>query len=97
MKEYVRFTVEVHDEEYPENERRLVWEKPSIEITLDDMCECIRTLMCGLTFSNEAINDMFIDYVLENRLIDKKEESKIENKSREKIEINKNYVTDIAE
>ena len=68
---YVKFTVEIHDEEFPDMDRRLVWEKPSSEISSEDMAECIRTLMYGLTFTDRTINDMFVNYVLDNKLLDK--------------------------
>ena len=72
-KNYVKFTVEIHDEEFPSSDRVLVWEKPNSEITTEDMVECVRTLMYGLTFSEKTINNMFVNYVLENRLLDKKD------------------------
>lgn len=71
MEGYVKFTVEIHDDEFPEGDRRLVWEKPSSEVTSEDMAECIRTLMYGLTFTDKTINDMFVNYVLDNKLLDK--------------------------
>ena len=70
---YVKFTVEIHDEEFSDMDRRIVWEKPSSEITTEDMVECVRTLMYGLTFSEKTINNMFVNYVLENRLLEKKD------------------------
>lgn len=73
MKNYVKFTVEIHDEDFPDMDRVLVWEKPNSNVTLSDMNECIHTLMYGLMFSEKSINKMFLDYVLENGLI---EESK---------------------
>lgn len=73
MKNYVKFTVEIHDEDFPDMDRVLVWEKPNSNVTLSDINECIRTLMYGLMFSEKSINKMFLDYVLENGLI---EESK---------------------
>ena len=77
MEGYVKFTVEIHDDEFPEGDRRLVWEKPSSEVTSKDMAECIRTLMCGLTFTDKTINDMFVNYVLENKLLDERDVSKM--------------------
>ena len=70
---YVKFTVEIHDEEFSDMDRKIVWEKPSSEITLEDMCECMCTLMYGLTFTDKSIKDMFVNYVLENRLLKKED------------------------
>ena len=72
-KNYVKFTVEIHDEEFPSSDRVLVWEKPNSEITTEDICECMCTLMYGLTFTDKSIKNMFLNYVLENNLLRKED------------------------
>ena len=70
-KNYLRVTAEVHDEEFSDMDRTIVWEVPSSYVNGDMMLDMLRTLMVGLTFTEETFKKVLTDYVLENHLLDK--------------------------
>lgn len=68
---YTRVTLELHDEEFPEGDKRVIWEVPFSELRLSDILDCVRTLMVGATYSEETFKKMLVEYVSENRLMDR--------------------------
>ena len=67
-KNYIRVTCEIHDDEFPGDDRKITWEKSTSELFGSDMLDCLRTIMCGLTFSHETFNNTLMNYVYENKL-----------------------------
>ena len=72
-KNYLRVTAEVHDSNFSEMDRKVVWEVPTSYVNGDDMLDMLRTIMVGLTFSEETFKKVLADYVLDNHLLDKEQ------------------------
>lgn len=70
-KQYLRVTVEVHDEDFITSDRKVMWEIPNSYPTGEDMLDMLRTIMVGLTFSEKTFKDTLVDYVVENKLLEK--------------------------
>ena len=72
-KNYLRVTAEVHDSDFSHMDRKVVWEIPSSDVNGEDMLDMLRTIMVGLTFSEETFKKVLADYVADNHLLDKEQ------------------------
>jgi len=63
MENYFRVTIEVHDEEIPEYDIKLMRETPNPDISYDELIETFKFMAVGLTFSESQFNDMLINYI----------------------------------
>lgn len=66
MEKYFRVTVELHDEEVPEYDIKIVRETPKVDINYNELMEAFRFIATGLTFSEKQFKDMLINYIEES-------------------------------
>ena len=57
--EFTRFTAEVSGRE------KITVEFPTPDITVEDICQAFRTVMVGMTFTDEAAGEMIASYLEE--------------------------------
>ena len=57
--EFSRFTVEISGRE------KITVEFPTPDVTVDDVCQAFRTIMVGLTFTDETAGEMIASYLEE--------------------------------
>lgn len=58
--EFSRFTVEISDRE------KITVEFPTPDVTVDDVCQAFRTIMVGMTFTDETAGEMIASYLEEH-------------------------------
>lgn len=58
--EFTKITVEVSDRE------KITMEFPTQDVNVGDMCQAFRTIMVGMTFSDEAAGAMIASYLEEH-------------------------------
>ena len=58
--EFSRFTVEISGRE------KITVEFPTPDTTVDDVCQAFRTIMVGMTFTDETAGDMIASYLEEH-------------------------------
>ena len=63
---YIKVSVEVKDNEYPDSNIKVEWIKDNPYINENDMLDCLRTIMAGLTFSEYQFKRILVGYVQEN-------------------------------
>ena len=78
MEKYFRVTVEVHDEDTPEYDIKLIREIPNPDLDYNELMETFKFMAVGLTFSEKQFNDMLIDYIEDRDELVKKILSDIE-------------------
>lgn len=57
--EFTKFTAEVSGEE------KIIIEFPYPDVSVDDICQAFRTIMVGMTFTDEAAGAMIASYLEE--------------------------------
>lgn len=57
--EFSRFTVEISGRE------KITVEFPTPDVTVDDVCQAFRTIMVGMTFTDETAGEMIASYLEE--------------------------------
>ena len=57
--EFSRFTVEISGRE------KIIVEFPTPDVTVDDVCQAFRTIMVGMTFTDETAGEMIASYLEE--------------------------------
>lgn len=57
--EFTKITAEVSDEE------KITIEFPHIDVSVEDICQAFRTIMVGMTFTDEAAGAMIASYLEE--------------------------------
>ena len=63
---YIKVSAEVKDSEYPDSNIKIEWIKDSPYVNENDMLDCFRTIMVGLTFSEYQFKRILVGYVQEN-------------------------------
>ncbi len=63
---FIKVSVEVKDSEYPESNIKVEWMKDNPYVHEEDMLDCLRTIMVGLTFSEYQFKRILVGYVREN-------------------------------
>lgn len=63
---FIKVSVEVKDSEYPESNIKVEWKKDNPYVHEEDMLDCLRTIMVGLTFSEYQFKRILVGYVREN-------------------------------
>ena len=63
---FIKVSAEVKDSEYPDSNIKVEWMKDSPYINENDMLDCLRTIMVGLTFSEYQFKRILVGYVQEN-------------------------------
>lgn len=63
---FIKVSAEVKDSEYPDSNIKIEWMKETPYINEDDMLDCFRTIMVGLTFSEYQFKRILVGYVQEN-------------------------------
>jgi hypothetical protein len=58
--EFSRFTVEISGRE------KITVEFPTPDVTVDDVCQAFRTIMVGMTFTDETAGEMIASYLEEH-------------------------------
>ena len=58
-REYTKFSAEVSGRE------KIIIEFPTQDINIEGICQAFRTIMVGMTFTNEATGDMIASYLEE--------------------------------
>jgi hypothetical protein len=56
---FTRITAEVSGEE------KIIIEFPYPDISVDDLCQAFRTIMVGMTFTNETAGETIASYLME--------------------------------
>ena len=56
---YARFTAEISDQE------KIVIEFPYTDISVADVCQAFRTIMVGMTFTDDSAGEMLASYLEE--------------------------------
>ena len=62
---FTRLTLEQVGKE-PEDNIKLVWEVPYLDVTAGDMIDAFKTIMVGMTFNPESIATFFVRWLEEN-------------------------------
>ena len=57
--EFTKITTEISGRE------KITIEFPHTDVNVDDMCQAFRTMMVGMTFTDEAAGDMIASYLEE--------------------------------
>ena len=57
--EFTKITAEVSDRE------KITFEIPTQDATVDDICQAFRTIMVGMTFTDETAGEMIASYLEE--------------------------------
>lgn len=57
--EFSRFTVEISGRE------KITVEFPTPDVTVEDVCQAFRTIMVGMTFTDETAGEMIASYLEE--------------------------------
>ncbi len=63
-KKFTRLTLEQNGD-HPIDNIKISWEIPFVDVTGKDMCQAFKTILIGMAFSPETINNMFVDYLSE--------------------------------
>lgn len=63
---YIKVSAEVKDCEYPDSNIKVEWIKDCPYVHEEDMLDCLRTIMVGLTFSEYQFKRILVEYVREN-------------------------------
>ena len=63
---FIKVSAEVKDSEYPDSNIKVEWMKDNPYVNEDDMLDCLRTIMVGLTFSEYQFKRILVGYVQEN-------------------------------
>ena len=63
---YIKVSAEVKDSEYPDSNIKIEWMKDIPYVNENDMLDCLRTIMVGLTFSEYQFKRILVGYVQEN-------------------------------
>ena len=58
--EFSRFTVEISGRE------KITYEIPTQDATVEDICQAFRTIMVGMTFTDEQVGEMIASYLEEH-------------------------------
>ena len=58
-KEFTKISAEVSDKE------KITIEFPGTDVSVNDMCQAFRTIMVGMTFTDETAGDMIASYLEE--------------------------------
>lgn len=56
--EFTKITAEVSGEE------KITFEIPTHDATVEDMCQAFRTIMVGMTFTDESAGEMIASYLV---------------------------------
>ena len=63
---FIKVSAEVKDSEYPESNIKVEWMKNNPYVHEEDMLDCLRTIMVGLTFSEYQFKRILVGYVQDN-------------------------------
>lgn len=57
--EFSKFTAEISGRE------KIIIEFPAVDVNVDDICQAFRTIMVGMTFTDESAGEMIASYLEE--------------------------------